>query len=89
MNAPDVQAVLDEVEPPYDAYWRTEAALQQYPQLAAKNEGLKMPEVTKTVALADAYAGTTQLAARLRLLAKGPPYPQEFLWCSARPSRLG
>jgi L,D-transpeptidase YcbB len=72
VNAPDLQAVLDGVEPPYDGYRRTEAALQQYLQLAAKGDGSKVPEVTKTVAPGEDFAGTTQLAERLRLLGDMP-----------------
>jgi murein L,D-transpeptidase YcbB/YkuD len=72
VNASDLQSVLDGVEPPYKGYRQTEAALQQYRQLAAKGDGPKVPEVTKTVAPGEAYAGTAQLAARLRLLGDLP-----------------
>jgi L,D-transpeptidase YcbB len=72
VNAPDLQAVLDGVEPPYDGYRRTEAALQQYLQLAAKGDGSKVPEVTKTVAPGEAFAGTSQLSERLQLLGDMP-----------------
>jgi len=72
VNATDVQAVLDGVEPPYDGYKRTETVLQQYLQLTAKGDGPKVPEVTKTVAPGEAFAGTAQLAERLRLLGDLP-----------------
>ena len=72
INAPDVAAVLAEVEPPYDGYRRTEAALQQYEQLAAKGDGPTVPEVQKVVSAGDAYAGSAELAARLRLLGDLP-----------------
>ncbi len=72
VNASDLQVVLDGVEPPYDGYRRTETALQQYLQLAAKGDGPKVPEVTKTVAPGEAYAGTAQLVGRLRLLGDLP-----------------
>jgi murein L,D-transpeptidase YcbB/YkuD len=72
VNAPDVQAVIAGVEPPYAGYQQTEDALQQYLQLAAKGDGPKVPEVTKTVAPGEAFAGTTQLAERLRLLGDLP-----------------
>jgi L,D-transpeptidase YcbB len=72
ISAPDVAVVLAEVEPPYDGYKRTEAALQQYEQLAAKGDGAKVPEVGKTIGAGDAYAGSAELAARLRLLGDLP-----------------
>jgi murein L,D-transpeptidase YcbB/YkuD len=72
VNASDVQAVLAGVEPPYAGYRQTEDALQQYLQLAAKGDGPKVPEVAKTVAPGDTFAGTTQLAARLSLLGDLP-----------------
>jgi murein L,D-transpeptidase YcbB/YkuD len=72
VHAGDVQAVLNSVEPPYDGYRRTEAALQQYLQLEAKGDGPKVPEVTKGVGVGDAYAGVGPLVARLRLLGDMP-----------------
>jgi murein L,D-transpeptidase YcbB/YkuD len=72
INAPDVAAVLGGVEPPYDGYKRTEAALQQYEQLAAKGDGPSVPEVQKPVSAGGAYAGSAELAARLRLLGDLP-----------------
>jgi len=72
VNAPNVQIVIAGVEPPYVGYRQTEDALQQYLQLAAKGDGPKVPEVTKTVAPGEAFAGTTQLAERLRLLGDLP-----------------
>jgi L,D-transpeptidase YcbB len=72
VGASDLQAVLDGVEPPYDGYRRTETALQQYLQLASKGDGPKVPEVTKTVAPGESFAGTAQLAERLRLLGDLP-----------------
>jgi murein L,D-transpeptidase YcbB/YkuD len=72
VRAPDVLAVLNEVEPPFDGYRRTEAALQQYLQLEAKGDGPKVPEVTKSVGIGDAYAGVGPLVARLRLLGDMP-----------------
>jgi L,D-transpeptidase YcbB len=72
INAPDVAAVLAGVEPPYDGYQRTEAALQRYEQLAAKGDGPNVPEVQKPVGAGGAYAGSADLAARLRLLGDLP-----------------
>jgi murein L,D-transpeptidase YcbB/YkuD len=72
INAPDVAAVLAGVEPPYAGYRRTEAMLQQYEQLMVKGDGPKVTEVQKTVSAGDAYAGSAELAARLRLLGDLP-----------------
>jgi L,D-transpeptidase YcbB len=72
VNAPDVAAVLASVEPPYDGYRRTEAALQQYEQLMARGDGPKVPEIRKTVGVGEAYAGSAELAERLRLLGDLP-----------------
>jgi murein L,D-transpeptidase YcbB/YkuD len=72
VHAGDVQAVLNGVEPPYDGYRRTEAALQHYLQLEARGDGPKVLEVTKSVGVGDAYAGVGPLVARLRLLGDMP-----------------
>src|SRR5271165_306108 len=71
-HAVDVQAVLDQVEPVYDGYRRTEVALQHYLELAAKGDGAPVQDVAKSLAVGDAYPGTTQLAARLQLLGDLP-----------------
>ena len=68
INATNVQAVLDGVEPVYNGYRRTEDALHRYQQLAAEGDGPAVPDVTKTIAPGDAYAGISQLTQRLRLL---------------------
>jgi murein L,D-transpeptidase YcbB/YkuD len=72
VHAQDVQSVLDSVEPPYNGYKRTEAALQQYLQLAAKGDGPVVPDVQKTVAPGETYVGNSELAQRLRLLGDLP-----------------
>jgi L,D-transpeptidase YcbB len=71
-HAMNVEAVLDQVEPSYDGYKRTETALQHYLQLAANGDGPLVPEVQKSLAVGDAYPGTAQLAARLKLLGDLP-----------------
>ena len=68
INAANVQSVLDGVEPSYNGYKATEAMLQRYLQLAAQGDGPQVPDVTKTVAPGDAYAGISPLVTRLRLL---------------------
>lgn len=71
-HAADVQAVLEQVEPSYDGYKRTGAALQHYLELAAKGDGPPVPDVTKSLAVGDLYPGTAQLAARLKQLGDLP-----------------
>jgi L,D-transpeptidase YcbB len=72
MHAANVQTLLNDAEPPYAGYKRTEVALQRYLQLAAKGDGSPVPEVAKTVSPGDAYPGTSQLAKRLQLLGDLP-----------------
>jgi murein L,D-transpeptidase YcbB/YkuD len=72
VGAKDVQSVLDRIEPPYAGYRRIENTLKQYLDLAAKGDGAKVPGGTRTIAPGDAYAGTAQLAERLRLLGDLP-----------------
>ncbi|HEX4577309.1 MAG TPA: L,D-transpeptidase family protein, partial [Edaphobacter sp.] len=73
VNAGNLQSALDQIEPPYVGYRRIETALKQYLDLAAKGDGPKVPAGTKTVVQGDPYAGTAQLADRLRLLGDLPP----------------
>ncbi len=73
VSAGNLQAVLDQIEPPYVGYRRIETTLKQYIDLAAKGDGTKVPAAPKTVAPGDTYAGTAQLADRLRLLGDLPP----------------
>jgi L,D-transpeptidase YcbB len=73
VNAGNVQSVLDQIEPPYAGYRRIENKLKDYLELAAKGDGAKVPVGTKTIAPGDTYAGTAQLAERLRLFGDLPP----------------
>ena len=72
VGAKDLQSVLDQIEPPYVGYRRIENTLKQYMDLAARGDGPKVPGGTKTIAPGDTYAGTAQLAERLRLLGDLP-----------------
>ena len=72
IHAANVQAMLNNAEPPYAGYKRTEMALQRYLQLAAKDDGPLLPEASKTVAPGDVYAGVSQLTQRLVLLGDLP-----------------
>jgi murein L,D-transpeptidase YcbB/YkuD len=75
LPASEVPEVLNAVEPPYYGYQRTEAALQNYLALDDQDHSAPLPEVQKTLAPGDAYAGAEALAQRLELvgdLPKGP-----------------
>jgi L,D-transpeptidase YcbB len=72
VHVSNVSAALAEIEPPYDGYKRTEAALDHYLQLAAEGDGPPVPQVKKTVAPGDVYAGNAELAQRLELLGDLP-----------------
>jgi L,D-transpeptidase YcbB len=72
VSAGNVQSVLDQIEPPYAGYRRIENTLKRYLDLAVKGDGAKVPGGTKTITPGDAYAGTVQLAERLRLIGDLP-----------------
>ncbi len=65
--APDVAAVLAQIEPPYPGYQRTIVALQTYMQLAKQDDGEQLPAVTKAIVPGDSYAGVPRLVRLLRL----------------------
>lgn len=72
LNATDIKSALDQIEPPFDGYHQTEAALIAYQKLAAAGDGPLVPQVKKGVAAGDAYTGVPQLVSRLRLLGDMP-----------------
>jgi murein L,D-transpeptidase YcbB/YkuD len=72
LGAGNVAQVLNQVEPPYLAYQRTEVALQMYLALAAQDHSLPLPEVQKTLVAGDSYAAVEGLAQRLYLLGDLP-----------------
>lgn len=72
VHASDIRAILQDVEPPYDGYRRTEIALQHYLQLTAKGDGPLIPDVQKSIVPGGAYPGSPQLFRRLQLLGDLP-----------------
>jgi L,D-transpeptidase YcbB len=70
--AGNVAETLREVEPPYQGYRRTEAALATYLALEAQDHSTPLPEVVKTLAPGNAYAAVAPLAQRLQLLGDLP-----------------
>jgi len=73
VNGDDLERTLEEVEPPFPGYRRTEAALEQYLKLSREDDGEKLPEVTKTIDSGNPYPGVPRLARLLRLLGDLPP----------------
>ena len=74
VDAPNVPAVLVQIEPPYPGYQRTLQALQTYIQLAKKDDGEQLPAAPKAKAIApgDSYPGVPRLIRLLRLLGDLP-----------------
>ena len=72
MTASDVRAVLDEMEPPFTGYRRTEEALARYIELARTDDGEKLPAVTKPIEPGQSYLGVPRLARFLRLVGDLP-----------------
>jgi murein L,D-transpeptidase YcbB/YkuD len=72
MTTSNLQAVLDEVEPPFAGYRRTEQAFARYIELARTDDGEKLPDVTKPVDPGQSYAGIPRLARFLRLVGDLP-----------------
>ena len=72
VDAQDVSAVLQQVEPPYPGYQRTIKALQTYLQLAKESDGTPLPAIQKTISPGDPYPGVPQLIRLLRLVGDLP-----------------
>ena len=72
INATDVNAVLDGIEPPYEGYRRTKIALQRYIALTSETQTDLLPLNKKPVEPGSAYAAAGQLAGLLRRLGDLP-----------------
>jgi L,D-transpeptidase YcbB len=72
VDASRVGEVLAQVEPPHAGYQRAIQALQTYRELAQKDEWEQLPEVKKTIAPGDSYAGVPRLIRFLRLVGDLP-----------------
>ena len=70
--APDVKAILEEVEPPFPRYKRTEEALDRYIELAKKDDGEQLPVPPKALGPGSPYAGVPRLTRLLLLLGDLP-----------------
>jgi L,D-transpeptidase YcbB len=72
VSGDDTNTVLDEVEPRFPGYKRTEAVLQSYLKLSNEDDGEKLPEVSKTIDPGNEYVGVPRLTRLLRLLGDLP-----------------
>jgi L,D-transpeptidase YcbB len=68
LTSKNIGAEIELVEPPFQGYRRTLQALQHYQQLARQDQGPPLPVPEKAIDAGGHYAGTAQLAQRLRLL---------------------
>ena len=68
INVEDVGAAAAGVEPQYEGYRRTKAALAAYLKLAVEGDGTPVPGSAKSVHPGDRYSGIAPLVARLHLL---------------------
>ena len=66
VNAPDVHTVLDQIEPPFPGYLRTQQALGVYLTLAKEDDGAPLPAAKKAVEPGDPYPGVARLTRLLR-----------------------
>lgn len=71
-NSKDVSSALEQVEPSFPAYRRTEAALAHYLELQKQGDGPPIPVSKKSIKPGEAYDGNSQLANRLHLLGDLP-----------------
>jgi len=72
IHGADVRAELDQVEPPFAGYKRTQLALQRYMELARQDDGEQLPVLAKPVEPGSPYDGTPRLTRLLRLLGDLP-----------------
>ena len=68
IDGADVQRALDDAEPPFGGYRRTQEALQRYRELSREDSGEQLPVPAKPVVPGDIYAGLARLARLLRLV---------------------
>ncbi len=70
--ASDLNAVLDELEPPFAGYRQTEQALSRYVDLARTDDWEKLPDIKKPIDPNQQYAGAPRLVRFLRLVGDLP-----------------
>ncbi len=72
MQATDVKAVLEGIEPPYEGYRRTEQALQRYIAMARGDHSASLPITKKPVEPGSPYSSVAQLAGLMQRLGDLP-----------------
>jgi murein L,D-transpeptidase YcbB/YkuD len=75
VNGQDIKSKLEEVEPPFPGYKRTEAGLWRYLELSRQDDGEQLPVPPKILDQGSHYAGIARLARLLRLLGDLPADP--------------
>ena len=68
IEARDIDAVVETIEPPFPAYRQTRAALVKYLELARQDDGELLPVPLKPSKPGDSYAGVPRLTKLLLLL---------------------
>ena len=76
VNAGDPTAVIQKLEPPFLGYRRLLALLPVYEGYAKKDDGQKLPMVTKTVRPGQPYAGVVRLGQFLQIIGDIPASQQ-------------
>ena len=71
-EAQDVNSALQEVDPPFEAYRRTQKALQTYIRLAREHEEEKLAAIKNPIKPGDAYPDLPKLSRLLRALGDMP-----------------
>ena len=72
IQAADVKAILEGIEPPYEGYRRTETALKQYIDMAREDSGELLPIPKKPVEPGGQYPSPTRLVQLLRRMGDLP-----------------
>src|SRR5271156_76823 len=72
IHGADIRVELDQVEPPFAGYKRTQQALQRYEELPRQDDGEQLPVPVKPVEPGNSYDGTPRLTRLLRLLGDLP-----------------
>lgn len=85
LGTTDTEVILEEIEPRFAGYRRTEQAFEHYIALANEGEGTPIPVPEVPLKAGDTYVGILQLAERLRRL--GDLAPDAVL--SKRPDLYG
>jgi L,D-transpeptidase YcbB len=75
VNAQDVRYALEQMEPPFPGYWRSQKALQAYIALAQADSDEPLPATKKPIEPGDSYTGVARLRQLLSRLGDLPPNP--------------